>query len=389
MMKQIIRFYWPGLILIGLLTNACSFNPIQQLPPAARETQTPTQTGTAGNPQATGEINTALGEAIDAYIRQNHPLFSGAVLVASQGQVQLSKGYLWSDWELETLNRRSTKYRIASITKPITALAILMLQERGLLDVQDLICKYVPDCPQAWEDITIHQLLTHTSGIPDYTRSENALEEAVQPAKVEDLIARVQKEPLDFTPGERFGYSNSGYILLGYILEQVARRPYEVFLEENIFGPLNMQDSGVDNNRVVLKDRAHGFTIENDTILNGSYLNMTNAYAAGGLYSTVDDLFRLDQALYRGTLVTQDTLDEIFTPYVDAPDLGGQYGYGWIIGKTQGHAMESHEGRIFGFHALMERFPQDKDTIIILSNVESDDLERLRQGIENLLFTEE
>ena len=394
-MKYLSKYRWWGPIILVLLANACSFSLPGQLsrearetPPAAPFTQ-PTPEGSTSGSEETGEVNTPLGEAIDSYIRLNHPLFSGTVLVASQGQILLSKGYLWSDWELETPNRRSTKFRIASITKPITALAILMLQERGIVDVNDLACKFVTECPPDWQEITIHQLLTHTSGIPDYTRLPGAWEDAVQPIKAEDLIARFRDEPLEFAPGERFSYSNSGYALLGYILEQVTHQPYANFLEENIFAPLDMQDTGYDNNLEVLKERAHGFTIEGDMILNGRYLNMTNAFAAGGLYSTVDDLYRLDQALYTDQLVSQETRSEIFTPYIDAPELGAQYGYGWVIGKSKGHSMTGHEGSISGFHALLERYPEEAATIILLSNVESADLDRLLHGIEDLLFPEQ
>ena len=187
--------------------------------------------------------------------------FSGTVLIARAGQVVFCKGYGMANLELDVPCKPDTKFRLGSITKQFTAMAILILQERGKLNVADHIKKYMPDVPNAWNEITIHQLLTHTSGIPNCTSFPDFLKTLPNRVTLTELIARFKDKPLEFKPGEKFNYSNSGYILLGQIIESVSGKSYASFLKEAIFDPLQMNDSGYDNAAQILKHRASGYTM--------------------------------------------------------------------------------------------------------------------------------
>jgi CubicO group peptidase (beta-lactamase class C family) len=186
----------------------------------------------------------------DLYLSQltKDSLFSGSVLVARDGEILLSHGYGEADRTQHLLNTAQTKFRLGSLTKQFTAMAILILQGRGALNVRDRICTHMADCPVPWQSITIHQLLTHTSGIPDFARFPDYQATMGLPSSPTETIARFKDKPLEFLPGEKFSYSNSGYILLGAIIEQASGIPYEAFLRDAIFTPLQMANSGYDHN---------------------------------------------------------------------------------------------------------------------------------------------
>jgi CubicO group peptidase (beta-lactamase class C family) len=292
--------------------------------------------------------------------------FVGSVLVASDGKVLLSEGYGQADRETGRLNTAQTKYRIASVTKQFTALAILILQRRGKIDVQDRVCTYIPNCPPAWQAITLHHLLTHTSGIPDYYSSPDWNSFMGKPMTPADIIALFIDKPLDFQPGVEWKYSNSGYILLGRIIEQVSGMTYEAFLKENILGPLNMTNTGYFDNPDGL---AVGY--KNTTgVLPATFEDMSSLYSAGGLSSTVGDLYIWDQALTTDKLIPKGLRTGMLTAYATTPpDTGGSgYGYGCFIGEIAGHRVIYHIGRIEGFTSLNLFYPDDKVYVIVLSN---------------------
>ena len=326
-----------------------------------------------------------LGQQLDDYFTEDMPLFSGSVLVAHQGEVVLSKGYNYADWELRVPNTNLTKFRITSITKSFTATLIMMMYERGLIDLEAQICSYLPDCPDSWGEITIHQLLTHTSGIPEYTRLTGARENSRDPHNVIGLLALFQDEPLVSTPGEDFQYSNSNYIVLGAIIEQVSGASYADFLVGTILEPLEMEDTGPDLNSQILKGRASGYQIQGRLLMNAPYLDMTNAFATAGMYSTVEDLYKWDQALYTDLLLRQENLELMFSPSLDA-EINSDYGYGWRIGDFQGKRKIWHAGTINGFRAYLARYPDDQSTIIILSNIETDDISSIVEDLEGRIF---
>lgn len=319
---------------------------------------------TASSPQG-------AGVAIDAYLQslEEEGAFSGAVLVAREGQVLLSKGYGLADREEGVLNTPQTKFRLYSASKQFTAMAILILQDQGMLAVRDHLCDHMVDCPSTWEEITLHQLLVHTSGIPSFTDFANYEATKHIPATPLEIIDRFRDKPLDFPPGREWDYSNSGYILLGYIIEQVSSQPYDAFIQEHIFQPLGMVDSGYDHN---LDDIARGYTGESGRWRKAEELDMSLPYAAGALYSTVEDMYRWDQALYTEQLVPQALLEEMFTPFAATP-IGG-YGYGWIVTHKHTRPVIRHGGGGDGFITLIERYPDDQVTIIALSNRETADL---------------
>lgn len=220
-----------------------------------------------------------------------------------------------TNFELSVNNTPSTKFRIGSITKTFTAVSILQLIQQGQLSLDDPISKYYPD--QKDEDkISIRHLLTHTSGIPNYTDDPRMFEWSVQPSPPEKLIERFSQHELEFSPGEKYKYSNSGYVLLGSLIEQISGQTYEVYLKENIFEPLGMKDSGVDHPSCILDLRAAGYHFSEDgTLQNAPYFDPSNAYSEGAILSTVENLHLWDQALYTEKLLQKAFIEQMFTPF--------------------------------------------------------------------------
>jgi CubicO group peptidase (beta-lactamase class C family) len=325
----------------------------------------------------------ALAARIDAYIRGQTAL-SGAILVAQKGKVLFSQGYGLANRELDVPNTPQTKFAIGSMTKAFTAVAIMMLQERGKLSVQDPICNYIKDCSAAWKGITLHQLLTHTSGIHEYRDWNIYIKKKVDDSicreyKPEELLAYFKDLPLDFAPGDHWSYSNSNYFLLGMVIEKVSGESYENFIQGNILQPLGMTETGYDRTSAIVKNRAVGYTLDQNTIqfVNVHCEDVSFKYAAGGLYSTLGDLYKWDQALYTDQLVSKESLKTIFTSTVSVPagyggfPDGSVYGYGWLISQQSGHRLIEHGGNVFGFVSELARYPDDQVTVIVLSNLDT------------------
>src|SRR5688572_28757425 len=227
----------------------------------------------------------------------SHGGFMGSVLVARGADVVLSKGYGSANLEWNIPNSPATKFRLGSVTKQFTAAAILLLEERGKLKTDDPVKKFMSDAPTAWEKITIYHLLTHTSGIPNFTSFPDYPSQKPFAATPEKLVARFRDKPLDFQPGEKWSYSNSGYILLGYVLEKASGESYEKFLQENIFGRLAMKDSGYDSNSAIILRRGSGYGPGKDGPMNAEFIHMSIPFSAGALYSTTEDLLRWQRGL--------------------------------------------------------------------------------------------
>jgi CubicO group peptidase (beta-lactamase class C family) len=326
------------------------------------------------------DLTARVDEYLNALVRQDR--FSGAVLLARDGKVLLSKGYGMANFEDETPNTPQTKFRLGSITKQFTAMATLILQERGKLSVLDSVCKYVENCPAAWQPVTIHHLLTHTSGIPNMTSFPDFRKLKMFPSSPLESIAIFKDKPLEFAPGERFNYSNSGYILLGYIVERAAGQPYADFLRENIFQPLGMNNTGYDVNSSIIKHRASGYTRGANGIANADYINMTIPFAAGGLYSTVEDLYLWDRAFYTEKLVSKKSLEAMSTPFKDG------YGYGVGTGEQYGLKVIEHGGGIEGFSTYLSRFPVENATVIVLSNIDSANTAGVAKHLGGILLSD-
>jgi CubicO group peptidase (beta-lactamase class C family) len=371
-------------IILFVALVACSGNPpLSSVTPVAT-LRKPTQLADR-LPTPIPILSGELGSEINQYILKNFPLFSGAILVSRDGEVLLSSGYRYANWELNVPNSFNGISSGFS-DQPFTALAMMILQERGLLDLNDSICDFIPNCEADWQPITVHHLLTHTSGIPDYAAFPNALHEAAVSRTVSELIDTFRDVPLEFKPGSEFSFSNSGYVLLGAIIESISGLSYEAFIQTNIFTPLSLQASGYDNPLQILKGRANGYTIDGRTLENSPYISPTNLYSTGGLYSTVEDLDRWEQALISGQLVSQESLEKMRTPYVYAPKYGAEYGYGWVVSESHGRRIIWNDGSLPGFFNYFAHYPDERVNIIVLSNLDTSDVLSIAQGIEDIIF---
>ena len=275
----------------------------------------------------------------------------------------LSKGYGSANLEWDIPNSPSTKFRLGSITKQFTAACILLLEERGKLKVEDPVKKYLPDAPAAWDKVTIFNLLTHTSGIPSFTGFPDYHSTEAIATTPEQLVARFRDKPLEFQPGEKWNYSNSGYLLLGYLIEKISQQSYRQFVQENIFNPLGMKDSGYDSNSEIILHRASGYTPGPKGMTNAGYIDMTIPLSAGALYSTTDDLLRWEQGLMGGKLLSPTSVQKMTTPFKN------DYAFGLGVHTANGHKLIDHGGGIEGFNTFLAYYPEDKLTVVVLANL--------------------
>ncbi|WP_026728437.1 serine hydrolase domain-containing protein [Flavobacterium denitrificans] len=317
--------------------------------------------------------------------------FNGSALVAENGKVIFKKGFGSANFEWNIPNQSDTKFRLGSITKQFTALLIVKLAEEGKIKLDVPITTYLPDYPKENGDkITIHHLLTHSSGIPNYTNAPNFFKDkARNPYAPAEFVKTFSTLPLDFAPGEKFNYSNSGYFLLGYIIEKITGKTYEQYLQETIFTPLKMVNSGYDHSDLIIKNRAAGYEKEGKKIVNAAYIDMSIPYAAGSLYSTVEDLYLWDQALYTNKLLSEKSMELIFKPYVKAWD--DSYGYGWgieevSIGNRAKVKITEHGGGINGFNTIISRIPADKNLVVLLNNTGGTVLGEMNEAIRAILY---
>ena len=305
-------------------------------------------------------VGQRMDEIVQTFVSDKQ--FMGSVVVARGDEVLLSKGYGSANLEWDIPNTPATRFRLASVTKQFTAAAILILEERGKLKVEDPLKKHLPDAPAAWDKITIFNLLTHTAGIP------SAIGVATDPfrtpiATTAENVDRVRNLPLDFEPGTNWKYSNSGYIILGYLIEKISNQSYEAFLRENIFTPLGMKDSGYDWNSTIIPRRAAGYSPGPRGPVNASFIDMSRPHAAGALYSTVEDLLRWEQGLFGGKLLSKASLDKMTTPFRN------NYAFGLQVGTVNGRKVIDHSGSIQGFNTMLVYYPEEKLTIAVLGNL--------------------
>ncbi|MEQ1812045.1 MAG: serine hydrolase [Terricaulis sp.] len=324
---------------------------------------------TSGSPPqsaAAGEVATApQATEMDAYLRAAvaYDQFSGTVLVARDGVPVFVRSYGMANYELAVANSPDTVFRIASLTKQFTAAAIMHLQERGRLNIDDPICWHLDNCPATWRSITIRQLLSHTSGIPNFSSLpdwDERLSVAYYPPT--EFVGLFRDLPLQFEPGSDFRYSNSGYFLLGLIIERASGQTYTAYLQENIFGPLGMARTGHYDDRRLIPGIADGYDWAANGFVNAEYNSNVVPDGGGGLYSTVGDLLRWDQALYSNRLLSEQSLQAIFTP------VRNNYGFGWTIQERFGRSLQGHSGSDVGFSTFLARFPSERLTVIVLSN---------------------
>ena len=277
--------------------------------------------------------------------------FMGSVLVAQDGKVLLDKGYGSANLEWDIPDSPHTKFRLGSLTKQFTATAILLLEERGKLRTDDLVTKYLPDAPTGWAKITIANLLTHTSGIPNFTSFPDYSTSEATPTTPEQLVARFRDKPLNFQPGEKWEYSNSGYVLLGYLLEKISGQRYQDFVRDNLFAPLGMTESGYDSHAAIIPHRASGYAPGANGPVNAGYIDMSIPFSAGALYSTTEDLLRWEQGLFGGKVLRAESLKKMTTPFKN------DYGYGLAVRTAHGYTVIEHGGGIEGFNTQLAYDP--------------------------------
>jgi CubicO group peptidase (beta-lactamase class C family) len=309
----------------------------------------------------------------------------GAVLISQHGKPVYKKAFGLANLELNVKMNPTNVFEIGSMTKQFTAVSILMLLEQGKLDLQDDITKYIPDYPTKGHKITIHQLLNHTSGIKSYTRMRSLFEVARNDMKPLELINFFKNEPMDFNPGESYKYNNSGYIILGYIIEKISGLSYADYIQQNIFDELNMKNSLYASHTKLIPNRAPGYHKRKD-FSNARYISHTLPYAGGSLMSSVDDLNLWQQALSSNKLLKKETLQKAYTNYTLNNGDKINYGYGWNIAKIGNETSYEHGGSIFGYKSMGIYIPNKDIYAIILTNCDCTSPTRLTRQITKLML---
>ncbi len=310
--------------------------------------------------------------------------FSGSIYIMYKGQVVADTGFGFSIFDKDSLCRTTTFHKIGSVTKTFTSTAILLLQQDSLLHVSDPLSKYIPDYPKG-DSITIEHLLTHTSGIYNYTADDAYMQHAIMfHIDVKDLIARFKDIPLQFTPGTQYDYSNSNYILLGYIIEQITGKSYFAAIREMIFEPLGMKRSGFNYSNFATWEKASGYLVMRPGRVTPSPpVDSSLTYAASAMYSTTHDMYKWAQAVMSHKLLSKELWAKAHTNYMN------DYGYGWIVRENDsaiGKAVIGHNGVIHGFRSEFYMVPEDSTVIIILGNDMSDNVARAAQTVLYILY---
>lgn len=290
-----------------------------------------------------------------------------AVLVAKEGKIIYRKGFGYADIKNKILIDPDTKFRIGSVTKQFTAAAILKLQENNLLSVNDKLSKFIPDFPRG-DEVTIHHLVTHTSGINSYTGKPYFLDRVTKTISPDSLINLIKKDPYDFNPGERFLYNNSGYFLLGYIIGKVSGKTYADYLKESFFDHLGMKNTGVHYSGIKLEQEAKGYGGNSASYQEALNWDMSWAGGAGNLYSTVDDLLKWNEALHGGKVLNEKSMEAAVTPVTLKNGDKEQYGYGLGLSKYRGMDIIGHSGGLHGFITQLAYYPKEKITVAMFSN---------------------
>ncbi|QBD75877.1 class A beta-lactamase-related serine hydrolase [Ktedonosporobacter rubrisoli] len=317
-----------------------------------------------------------IDEIVNAVIGVEEP--GVAVAVVKRGRLVHSKGYGLANLEWNIAIQPNTVFRLASVTKQFTATAILLLEQQGKLHLADSLTKYLPSYPTHGHEISIWHLLTHTSGIKPYNEVENFFElYCRRQLSHADVVDMIKDFPLEFAPGTRYKYNNTGYYLLGMIIEVVSGKSYEEFIQTQIFAPLGMEHSYYMWNEKIIPQRASGYSKLEQGYQHAPFLDMTVPYSGGALGSNLDDLVRWDAALREGRLLKKEALERMFTPAQLLDGSRAEYGFGWGIGEYRGHRVAYHQGDMNGFITFIARFLDDEITVILLSNSHGSDIETL------------
>jgi CubicO group peptidase (beta-lactamase class C family) len=347
------------------------------------------QTALAQNGAAKGAPDHAAKVQEVLALAHKYRLFNGSALVAENGKTIYKGAFGLANMEWGIPNTPDTRFRLGSITKQFTAMLILQLVEQGKIKLDGKISDYLPDYRKdIGEKVTIHHLLTHTSGIPSYTGLPNFRQDVSRnPYEVDGFVKKYASGDLLFEPGSKFAYNNSGYFLLGAIIEHVTGKTYEQVLKQKILDPVGMKDTGYDHYETLIQKRASGYEKTIDGYRNAPYLDMSIPYAAGSLYSTVDDLNLWDQALYKDTLLSAQSKALMYKPFLK------DYAYGWVVVnasfKQNDQAVQviTHGGGINGFATNIARYPNQKNLIVLLDNT-GQNVDGLTETIAKILYNQ-
>jgi D-alanyl-D-alanine carboxypeptidase len=357
----------PALVLAAWAPAAAQTSLASSAPAAVR----------APTPEAAGVVVDARLAAADSLLAAAYPANEpgAAVLVVKDGRVLLRKAYGTAVMEMGVPLRPEHVFRTGSITKQFTAVATLMLVNEGKISLDDEITKFFPDYPTHGRRITVEHLLTHTSGIRSYTGIPAWRPTMRTDVSVQQLVDVFRNEPMDFAPGEQWSYNNSGYVLLGAIIEKVSGQSYADFVAKRIFEPLGMRASQYGESGAVVAGRVPGYDRTREGAWqNAAYLSMTQPYAAGSILSTVDDLYRWQAAVAEGRMLSPELWRRAFAPFRLSDGRSAGYGYGWFVGEALGRPSVEHGGDINGFSSNGLWIPSERLHVIILANREREEV---------------
>ena len=334
----------------------------------------------------------SVDDAIDRYVAdvmQRRHVTGLSLAIVREGRVVKCMGYGLANTELSVAATKDTVYQIASVTKTFTSAAVMMLVEDGKVTLEDPVSKHLSGLPGEWQDVTIRQLLSHTSGIPDYTQRENH-DRFPAPTTFEQIVALASAKPMQFRPGERWGYSNTNYYLLGRLLEVKSGKPYADVMRERIFEPLGMTSTRVSDGRVLIPNRAAGYGWEPDKgVHHNSHLpDMTWPFAAGAITSSAADMVKFDAALNSEKLLKRATLEQMWTAVRQNDGTPRRYGLGWEVWSMDGHRIVDHSGGIDGFGSYFGRQLDDRLSVIVLCNEETAGAEGIARKIVAICLSE-
>lgn len=312
----------------------------------------------------------AVGAATDAFVAaemREQTIPGLAIAVVRSGKVVLARGYGLANVELRTPATADTVFHLASLTKQFTAAAVLLLVEDGKLALDDRVSRYLEPAPEPWREVTVRQLLAHTSGIKDHMNEMNAVTcEGTNPA---EIVSQVGRMPLNFPPGTRSSYSNTGYLVLGMVVERVAGKPFDAFLTERVFAPLGMTRTRRNSVDDIIPDRASGYVLSGGTLRNSPYLEPTlNDNADSGLVSSAADLAKWGAALDGDTVLRPASRAAMWTPATLADGSATDYGLGWQVGRVNGHRLVFHNGSRADTATFVARYVDDGLTVVVLAN---------------------
>jgi len=325
---------------------------------------------------------------IDAYLSkcQEYSLFQGSALVAEKGRILLEKGYGTANMEWQMPNAPDTRFRLASVSKQFASMLAMILAEEKKLSLDDAITKYLTDYRKDTGDkVTIYHLMTHTSGLPDFDENFWKMDCRL-PFTKDEIVKKYCSGDLEFVPGSKFKYCNTGYYLLGLVLEKAGGESYGDLLKNKIFIPLGMKDTGLERQSMLVEKAAQGHYLGFQGYLKADYIDIDNAFSAGAIYSTVDDLYKWDQALYGDQLIKKKPREKYFTPLLKNYACGWSIGYYLPESGSDSLTVHYHSGNIQGFNTIINRIPEDSITVILLANIGKAPLKEMTQAIFSIIY---